>query len=78
MSNKLQELTEKLYNEGLSKGKEEGEQLLARARSEAEGIVAAARKQASRPDGTPPRRRESRPDASSRKPGPRKNPNAKK
>ena len=46
MSNKLQELTEKLYNEGLSKGKEEGEQLLARARSEAEGIVAAARKQA--------------------------------
>ena len=31
MSNKLQELTEKLYNEGLSKGKEEGEQLLARA-----------------------------------------------
>lgn len=46
MSNKLQELTERLYNEGLSKGKEEGEQLLARARSEAEGIVAAARKQA--------------------------------
>lgn len=46
MSNKLQELTERLYNEGLSKGKEEGEQLLARARTEAEGIVAAARKQA--------------------------------
>ena len=46
MSNKLQELTEKLYNEGLSKGKEEGEQLLARARSEAGDIVAAARKEA--------------------------------
>jgi V/A-type H+-transporting ATPase subunit E len=46
MSSKLQELTEKLYNEGLSKGKEEGEQLLARARSEAESIVADARKQA--------------------------------
>ena len=46
MSNKLQELTEKLYNEGLSKGKEEGEQLLARARSEAESIVAEARKEA--------------------------------
>lgn len=46
MSNKLQELTERLYNEGLSKGKEEGEQLLARARSEAESIVADARKQA--------------------------------
>ena len=46
MSNKLQELTEKLYNEGLSKGKEEGEQLLARARAEAESIVADARKQA--------------------------------
>ena len=46
MSNKLQELTEKLYNEGLSKGKEEGEQLLARAREEAEKIVSDARAQA--------------------------------
>ena len=27
MQNKLQELTDKLYNEGLSKGKEEGEAL---------------------------------------------------
>lgn len=48
MSNKLQELTEKLYNEGLSKGKEEGEQLLARAREDAERIVAEARAQAER------------------------------
>ena len=46
MSNKLQELTEKLYNEGLSKGKEEGEQLLARAREEADRIVSDARQQA--------------------------------
>ena len=46
MSNKLQELTEKLYNEGLSKGKEEGEQLLARARQEADKILAEARQQA--------------------------------
>ncbi|MCR5351726.1 MAG: hypothetical protein K6E35_04455 [Bacteroidales bacterium] len=46
MSNKLQELTERLYQEGLSKGKEEGEQLLARAREEAERIVEEARKQA--------------------------------
>ena len=29
MQNKLQELTDKLYQEGLSKGKEEGERILA-------------------------------------------------
>lgn len=46
MSNKLQELTDKLYNEGLSKGKEEGELLLAKARTEADEIRAAARKEA--------------------------------
>lgn len=46
MSNKLQELTDKLYNEGLSKGKEEGEILLANARKEADGIVAKARSEA--------------------------------
>lgn len=46
MSNKLQELTDRLYNEGLSKGKEEGEQLLAKARAEADLILADARKQA--------------------------------
>ena len=32
MQNKLQELTDKLYNEGLSKGKQEGEELLAKAK----------------------------------------------
>ncbi|MGM9787206.1 MAG: hypothetical protein ACI3ZS_10285 [Candidatus Cryptobacteroides sp.] len=46
MQNKLQELTDKLYNEGLSKGKQEGEEILAKARKEAEEIVAAAKKEA--------------------------------
>ena len=46
MENKLQELTDKLYNEGLSKGKEEGEAILAKAREEAAGIVKEAEKQA--------------------------------
>ena len=46
MDNKLQELTDKLYKEGLSKGKEEGEALLAQARQEADGIIDAARKEA--------------------------------
>lgn len=43
---KLQELTQKLYNEGLSKGKEEGEALVAKAREEAAGIVKQAREEA--------------------------------
>ena len=46
MSNKLQELTDRLYTEGLSKGKEEGEILLFKARKEADEIIANARKQA--------------------------------
>lgn len=46
MSNKLQELTDRLYNEGLSKGKEEGEQILSKARKEAEAIIAEAKKKA--------------------------------
>lgn len=46
MENKLQELTDKLYKEGLSKGKEEGEALLAKAGEQAAQIVAAARKEA--------------------------------
>ena len=46
MSNKLQDLTDRLYNEGLSKGKEEGEILLFKARKEADEIIANARKQA--------------------------------
>lgn len=46
MQNKLQELTDKLYNEGLSKGKQEGEAILAQARKDAEDIVAKAKKEA--------------------------------
>ena len=46
MQNKLQELTDKLYNEGLSKGKQEGEEILAKAKAEAEAIVTAAKKEA--------------------------------
>ena len=43
---KLQELTDKLYNEGLSKGKAEGEAILAKAKEEAAAIVENARKEA--------------------------------
>ena len=43
---KLQELTDKLYNDGLSKGREEGARLLEEARKQADGIIAEARKQA--------------------------------
>ena len=46
MQNKLQELTDKLYEEGLSKGKEEGERILAQAREEAARILDEAREQA--------------------------------
>ena len=42
MQNKLQELTDKLYNEGLSKGKQEAEQLLSEAKAKAAKIVADA------------------------------------
>ena len=46
MQNKLQELTDKLYEEGLSKGKEEGARILEDARQEAERILAEAREAA--------------------------------
>lgn len=46
MSNKLQELTDKLYNEGLSKGKEEGELLLSKAKQQAEELVQNAKQEA--------------------------------
>lgn len=42
MQNKLQELTEKLYNEGLTKGKQEADAIISQARKESEDIVAAA------------------------------------
>lgn len=44
--NKLQELTDKLYAEGLSKGKAEGEQILEAARKQAEQMIADAKKEA--------------------------------
>jgi V/A-type H+-transporting ATPase subunit E len=46
MHNKLQELTDKLYNEGLSKGKQEGEEILAKAKVQAEEIIAKAKAEA--------------------------------
>lgn len=46
MQNKLQELTDKLYNEGLQKGKQEAEQMVANAKNEAAKIIAQAKEQA--------------------------------
>ena len=48
MSNKLQELTDQLYEQGLSKGREEGERLLREAKEEARQIIALANQQASK------------------------------
>jgi hypothetical protein len=45
---KLQELTDKLYKEGLSKGKEEGESIVNNAKKEAEDIIAKAKEEASK------------------------------
>ena len=46
MQNKLQELTDKLYKEGLSKGKQEGEEILAKAKVQADDILAKAHAEA--------------------------------
>ncbi len=46
MQDKLQELTQKLYNEGLEKGKLEAEQILQQAKKRADEIVAEAQKSA--------------------------------
>ena len=43
---KLQELTQKLYEEGLSKGKQEGEAILSKAKADAEAIVKKATEEA--------------------------------
>ena len=48
MQNKLQELTDKLYNEGLSKGKQEGEAIVKEAASKADRILNDARAEAAR------------------------------
>lgn len=46
MQNKLQELTEKLYKEGLSKGQTEAEEILAKAKTDAKKIIDEAKQQA--------------------------------
>ena len=46
MKNKLQELTKKLYDEGLEKGRAEADRLVGEAKNEAAKIVAEARAQA--------------------------------
>lgn len=43
---KLKELTDRLFNEGLSKGREEGEAILSKAKTDAEAIIAEATKKA--------------------------------
>lgn len=48
MQDKLKELTDRLYNEGLSKGKHDGEELLQKAQDEASRIVAEAKAEAER------------------------------
>ena len=46
MENKLQELTRKLYDEGLEKGRAAADQLVAAATAAARKLVAAARAEA--------------------------------
>ncbi|QQS50581.1 MAG: V-type ATP synthase subunit E [Bacteroidota bacterium] len=46
MQSKLQELTEKIYQEGLAKGNEEGRALVDKAKKEASEIIANAKKEA--------------------------------
>lgn len=46
MENKLQELTNKLYEEGLSKGRTQAEALLNQAQEDANGIIEQAKKEA--------------------------------
>lgn len=46
MENKLQQLTQKLYDEGLEKGRTESERLVSEAKAQAEKIVSEARAEA--------------------------------
>ncbi|MDR2937022.1 MAG: hypothetical protein LBU80_06770 [Rikenellaceae bacterium] len=46
MENRLQQLTQKLYDEGLAKGREEAETLLAKAKAEAGSIIEEAKTKA--------------------------------
>ena len=45
-NNKLQELTQKLYNEGLERGRAEAERLVAEAKESAAKIIAEAKAEA--------------------------------
>ncbi len=46
MENKIQKLTEQLYNDGVAKGKQQSDQLLAEAKAEAAQILESAKAQA--------------------------------
>lgn len=46
MDNKLQHLTDKLYQEGVQKGKDAADEILAKAKAEAADIIGSAQKQA--------------------------------
>ena len=68
---KLQELTDRLYAEGLSKGKQEGEALLEKARQEADDIISQAKAEADSPPRSrrlPLQGRERRPDGIRKEP----------
>ena len=47
MENKIQELTDKIYREGVEKGNEEAQRLIANAQEEAKKIIEDARKERS-------------------------------
>ena len=46
MENKIQELTDKIYREGVEKGNEEAQRLIANAQEEAKKIIEDAHKEA--------------------------------
>ena len=46
MQNKLEELTEKIYREGISRGKKEAEEIVSEARAESDKIIKRAEKEA--------------------------------
>lgn len=46
MNNKIQELTDIIYNEGVAKGQAQADEILSKARSEAESLLAKAGKEA--------------------------------
>jgi len=48
MKNKLEELTQKLYNEGVEKGKAEAEEMLLKAREKSENLISEAQKEAAK------------------------------